>query len=745
MKQLTIFLISFLIALSIHAHNNLIGGAITITVNGNKNLQILVDGKDYNLSNTDATGNKTTIYLNNLETGQHTFQVIRTDRNTNRSDRISTTFNLRYGYDMLIKVNGNGSFELIETKNTGISYSQLPMNDADFNILLKNVKNQRSTDKRNSEITNALNKTKNYFTTNQVVQLLQQVNSEDSRIELVKMSYPTITDPSNFYQLYELIKSQAGRNELEVYVNNFNEETNSNIAMSDPNFNTLFQDIRKQWPVSTQMNSLTNAFNNSSNYFTTSQAIQLIQFVTDESNRLQLAKLSYRSIVDRSNFNQMYNLLNVQSSQNELAVYVNNYKADNDTKIAMTNVSFTNLYQDIYKQWPVSTQMTSLTNAFNNTNNYFTVSQVKQLIQIISSESNRLQLAKLSYRSIVDRDNFNQLYILLESQSGKDELVAYVKYNYNAGNNPLAAMPGVSFNTLYQDIKNQWPVTTQMNSLTNAFNNTTNYFSVSQAKQLIQLIGVESNRLQMAKLSYRSIVDRNNFNQIYGLLNTQASQNELAVYINNYNAGNGISIAMSETSFNSFYEGIKNQWSTNTQMTSLTNAFNNTNNYFTASQVKQLIQIVSTESDRLQLAKLSYRSITDQVNFSQIYNLLSSQASRNELEAFVNNHYNTGSSPNVSMSDANFNTLLQTIQGQFFPFEQMNSLTNVFNNTSNYFSSSQAKQLIPLVSYESNRLHLAKLSYRSITDRSNFNQIYELLSSQSSKDELSAYVKEYKD
>ena len=55
-------------------------------------------------------------------------------------------------------------------------------------------------------------------------------------------------------------------------------------------------------------------------------------------------------------------------------------------------------------------------------------------------------------------------------------------------------------------------------------------------------------------------------------------------------------------------------------------------------------------------------------------------------------------------------------------------------------STAQAKQLINYVSDEANRLQLAKSSYRNITDPANFNQLYDLFSNQSSKDELTAYV-----
>jgi hypothetical protein len=256
-------------------------------------------------------------------------------------------------------------------------------------------------------------------------------------------------------------------------------------------------------------------------------------------------------------------------------------------------------------------------------------------------------------------------------------------------------------------------------------------------------VTAESTRLQLAKSSYRSITDPANFSQIYNLFNSQASINELTVYVNNYNSSSNTTLAMSDANFNSLYQSIQQQWPVSNQVNSLTSAFINTNNYFTTTQARQLIQIVSSENSRLHLAKSSYRSITDPVNFSQIYNLLNSQASVNELAAYVNN-YNTGITPTLAMSDANFNTLFQTIEKQYFPFEQMNSLTNIFNNSSNYFTSAQAKQLIPLVSSESNRLQLAKLSYRTITDRSNFNQLYDLLNSQANRNELDAYVKAYK-
>ena len=530
MKQVSIYLFILFTALSVHAQQPVSSSTVTISVYGNKNLRVSVDGKEYNLFNTIVSGSKSTLTINNLEMGQHTLLFNRTDQPSNRTGRINTSFNLRYKFDMLIKLNGNGSLELIETLKPRMVDNPVPMSQADFTNLSRNVRYQRSVTARRTIIANAFNVTNNYFTSNQVAQLLQLINAENYRLELAKLSYRSITDRSNFDQLYYLLNSQSSRNELEDYVNNYQDDSDEDVqdvAMSDANFNNLYQSIQQQWPVSTQMNSLINAFNATNNYFSTYQASPLIQLVNTENSRLQLAKLSYRSIIDRNNFNQIYNLLSSQSSKNELTAYVNNYQDGDNEDLAMSDANFNNLYQSIQQQWPVSTQMNSLTNAFNATNNYFSTYQASRLIQLVNAENNRLQLAKLSYRSIIDRNNFNQIYNLFNSQSSKNELAAYVN-NYQEDGNQNVVMSDANFNNLYQSIQQQWPVSTQMNSLTNAFNATNNYFSTYQASRLIQLVYAENNRLQLAKLSYRVILDRNNFNQIYNLLSSQASKNELA-------------------------------------------------------------------------------------------------------------------------------------------------------------------------------------------------------------------------
>lgn len=564
MKSVSIFFLSTLMALSVFAQN--ITSTVTIQVNGNRNRQVVVDGRSFSMSgysNTSQNNNNAVnnaITITDLQPGQHTLQVLRSSQNNyGRRNSNATAFTLRSGYDLLITVNGDGSVQLKESRRRGNRrVIKSPMPDAQFTILLQNVQRQWNTGAKSTLIASSFANTNNYFTTQQAIQLIQTLRAESSRLQLAKASYRSIVDPVNFTQVYSLLPSRAAKNDLASFVSTYNinnpqyngdYNNRYKTAMSSGDFNILIQDVQKQWLPGAKMSALTNAFANTNNYFSTSQAKQLIQQVSEEPGRLQLAKASYRTIIDPANFTQIYEVLNTQASRNELAAYVSNYNPNNSTtdnnnnyqyRTPMPDATFNQLMQDVQRQWVPNGKLAIIGNAFGNTANYFTTYQARQLIQQISDENNRLQLAKASYRTIVDPNNFTQLYDLLNSQASRNELAAYVSsYNVNAGsyngnttNQYRTAMSDADYNGLIQQVESQWLPGAKMAALTNIFANSTYYFSTAQAKQLINYVTDENNRLQLAKSSYKSIVDPGNFTQLYDLFSSQASKDELTAYVN---------------------------------------------------------------------------------------------------------------------------------------------------------------------------------------------------------------------
>lgn len=102
---------------------------------------------------------------------------------------------------------------------------------------------------------------------------------------------------------------------------------------------------------------------------------------------------------------------------------------------------------------------------------------------------------------------------------------------------------------------------------------------------------------------------------------------------NNYGYNNQY---MNDNTFNSVMNAIKNASFDNVRMEIAETAL--MNSYVKTSQVKQILQQLSFESSRLQLAKYCYKKTTDKQNYFDIYNLFSFSSSINELNAYIKNN-----------------------------------------------------------------------------------------------------------
>jgi hypothetical protein len=204
----------------------------------------------------------------------------------------------------------------------------------------------------------------------------------------------------------------------------------------------------------------------------------------------------------------------------------------------MSDAAFNTMYRDVANSWGLGVKMNRLSEIFNNLNNLFSTAQAEQLIRLVSSESNRLTLAKAAYDNIVDPANFHLLYDVLASQSSRDELDLYVKNNTSGGTGygiRTLPMSDAEFNRIYEEVAESWGFGVKMNKLTEIFNNASYSFSTTQARQLVLLVSAESNRLQLAKASYDNITDPENFTAMYDVFNDQASRDELAEYVRSRN------------------------------------------------------------------------------------------------------------------------------------------------------------------------------------------------------------------
>ena len=95
------------------------------------------------------------------------------------------------------------------------------------------------------------------------------------------------------------------------------------------------------------------------------------------------------------------------------------------------------------------------------------------------------------------------------------------------------------------------------------------------------------------------------------------------------------------------------------------------------------------------------------------------------------------------MPSNEFSLLLLSVRSNLLQILKISAEREIFANPANYFTSAQVKQLISLINAEPARLELARLSYRTVTDPTNFTQLNDLFKLQSSKDELAEYVRTF--
>jgi hypothetical protein len=538
--------------------------------------------------------------------------------------------------------------------------------------------------------------------------------------------------------------------------NNGNNDWRSNRPMSTSAFNTLYNATKAKTSSTARTNYLSTQFEVQNRMLTSTQAKQLISLVNSESLRLRLAKEVYPKITDHNNFSVVVNLLKSSANRSELNSYVanldlNETETTNAAYTAMTTTKFNQVYREVAAETSVADRTYYLTNFFNKDFNYYTSAQVRQLLMLVNSETERFNLAKEAYRGITDRDNYyNEIYPVLSSSYNRSDLRTYItnydQNNQNSNTNTRVAMTSTAFNTLYQNIYYQ-SSGNRYNAINTALTTSGNYFTSAQARQMIQLITDENSKLALAKIAYPTLVDRTNYTVFNDLFTYQSTRNDFATFVNNYN--NGVitntpttGMAMADADFNTLYRNINNAWTASNKFTQASSAFQSTTNRFTTTQVRQILMLITTESDKLSLAKMAYDNLVDQYNYAQLGDVFSSTENRTEWNRYIMDIQNggTGVTYRTAMSESEYNSLSRSVQLTFGFGAKQSALTDIFNKETNYFTTAQIKELIRMVSNESNRLELAKLAYNNAVDPANYTNLYDLFSSQTTKDELNAYI-----
>ncbi len=451
MKRIWILLLCFTTAA--HAQT------VAVYVHGNRNKQVVLNGITYEIENNNINNLSKNITISNLRPGEYSLKLLRQNdynpnddaTNPSRSSqqlpliKTTTTFRVRSGYDVAINIAPNGIVQVKEKQIAGTtSDPTIAMADDAFNTLLTDIQFHWRKTRRTTAAQTALTNNNNYFSTQQVLQILQTVEGENNKLTLAKLAYNRIIDPTNFIQVYSIMSEPASRDQLATLIRQDGTNTIASysesfrLEMNEANLDILLQKIRRNTDASLRVNEVAEILTNQTHYFTTDQVRRLIELVEYESSRIQLLRDVYNHVVDRSNFNQLYSLLNTDAARIQLNNYIKEAQKSfglinyNQNKPVLSDDNFSSIMIQMRENVPTGNSIAYLNKTFGNIAYFYSAQQAIQLISLVDGELNRLSLAKAAYRGIVDPDNYLVLMNqLLSSPLSRNELNDYA-YTFRA-------------------------------------------------------------------------------------------------------------------------------------------------------------------------------------------------------------------------------------------------------------------------------------------------------------------------
>ena len=433
-------------------------GANNQNASNARNFAVDIDGRTYYSANAEPVGNSaaTQMVIGEPGLGTHEIVVYRINTNSNVSNTkgesvYNNTFRVRNGYDMIISIRRNGQVTFTEKKmastpSTGASAAgKTAMSATAFTKLHESTKAKWSQSSRYTAVKSAFTNKSNYFTTDQAGELLMLITSESKKLELAKLSYPRITDPENFSDTRDLFSSEVNKENLDKFIltknpggnlstntSTSNTNTTGYTPMATYEYNQLMATVRNQYQQAGKYAVIRDAFSATNNYFTTSQVRQLLTVITDESERLALAKMSYARVTDPANFSTLNNLFSTTANRNELSNFVrygevSTAKEDYSNRTVMSDGEFSKLHLKARLHIRAASVVEDVKEAFTTNTNYFSTDQIRALLTLIGTESDRLALAKLAYHRAADPTNFTSLSDLFTTQANIDAFNSYIR------------------------------------------------------------------------------------------------------------------------------------------------------------------------------------------------------------------------------------------------------------------------------------------------------------------------------
>ena len=101
-----------------------------------------------------------------------------------------------------------------------------PMDDASFNSLQSTMDNEFTADDRIRIV--RLSAASNYFTMDQLIELIKKFTFDDNRMQIIELVYPKLINTENSHLLFNYVSFISSKNRLEEIIKNGEQNKNTN-------------------------------------------------------------------------------------------------------------------------------------------------------------------------------------------------------------------------------------------------------------------------------------------------------------------------------------------------------------------------------------------------------------------------------------------------------------------------------------------------------------------------------------
>jgi len=290
------------------------------------------------------------------------------------------------------------------------------------------------------------------------------------------------------------------------------------------------------------------------------------------------------------------------------------------------------------------------------TNSCFLSAQIRDAAIAFTNDYYRYEFARKAWSHTFDPGNFFDVYNAFSSFSGALRLYDYVSSINYAQPAQVSWFPDIP----YPDITNysgvtgcQAPVSDKdFDEISKLFTIQhsdaerkaeglkivkSNCISFGQAMKLSTVFQLESNRLLFLKEIFPKIYDLENYTAATVVFDHIPYKNEwLSFGTAIIDSANAIPVCeVKAEEFSEIKNNIKDV-SVNSTRVNLAKQILSTKKCFSTSQVKQIVELFSVESSRLEIALYAYDFCSDKENYYQLQGALSTTGSKNRLIEFIN-------------------------------------------------------------------------------------------------------------